>query len=276
MAAKTRWGKLRSVLLSNAKHVPNSSNTSRNNNSSNSSQTRHAGFTLFSKRCVAECASGHRVTEYDILPRTNTTASLPQPSPSIASPTNNNNNNVKQKKLQVHEKIWEARLQDLVAAQQCDVDNTGNVCLWPSEEVLGWVLLSLADSLNGKRVCELGAGMTGLAGMALACVSQPAEILITDGNPQCAECLQRNIQANMACSTSSQCLLLFRLLLRSVRAVVVVVASGLLRLPLSASPFLPLSLSLCFRLRSSVLFVVAACVGVVPIHSHRISRSHTR
>ncbi len=64
-------------------------------------------------------------------------------------------------------------------------NNTGNVCVWPSEEVLAyWCAQRLGTSscgnnsgsaaaslsmFHGKRVCELGAGRAGLAGLTGAC-----------------------------------------------------------------------------------------------------------
>ena len=40
-----------------------------------------------------------------------------------------------------------------------------------------------SSSMAGCRVLELGAGMSGLAGLGLAACSLAAEVVITDGNP---------------------------------------------------------------------------------------------
>ena len=56
-------------------------------------------------------------------------------------------------------------LKDLVshrADDGCGVDNTGNVRLWPCEELLAWLALTqLHDAVVGRCVVELGAGMCG-------------------------------------------------------------------------------------------------------------------
>lgn len=89
-------------------------------------------------------------------------------------------------------------------------DNTGNVRLWPSELILTHTLLC-PDMYPGlwirimraqqsiKNICELGAGMTGSAGLAatLSPHLQPDFVLLTDGNERCVESLQRNIEHHL-------------------------------------------------------------------------------
>ena len=90
-------------------------------------------------------------------------------------------------------------LAEFSVAQSSGVDNTGNVCLWPAEEVLAWYCCRGAASdaarWAGKRVLELGAGV-GVAAFLLA-RAQPGidSLLVTDGNPLVAETLAHNVAA---------------------------------------------------------------------------------
>lgn len=63
---------------------------------------------------------------------------------------------------------------------------TGTTCMAP----LSLFGSPLASSMAGGRVLELGAGMSGLAGLGLAACSRAAEVVITDGNPDALKNLE--------------------------------------------------------------------------------------
>ena len=61
-------------------------------------------------------------------------------------------------------------------------NNTGNVCVWPSEECLAVYSLNNREIFKDKNVLELGGGMTSLAGFLLAAAAEPRLVHLTDGN----------------------------------------------------------------------------------------------
>jgi len=69
--------------------------------------------------------------------------------------------------------------------QMTGFNNTGNVCVWPSEECLA---LYLANNYNRGEfkgsVLELGGGQTCLAGLLFAALQPQAKVLLTDGNEE--------------------------------------------------------------------------------------------
>ncbi|KAJ3231848.1 hypothetical protein HDU78_007467 [Chytriomyces hyalinus] len=78
--------------------------------------------------------------------------------------------------------------------------NTGNVRIWNSEHVMAyWAAIKNPELFRGKSVLELGSGMTGLAGLAIASAANPASVHVTDGNPTSVASLQSNIARNLSC-----------------------------------------------------------------------------
>ena len=75
-------------------------------------------------------------------------------------------------------------------------NNTGNVCVWPSEEVLARYCLRNPEQFRGKSVIELGGGMSCLAGLLLALTGVPSSVRLTDGNKTSVENVRRIIEAN--------------------------------------------------------------------------------
>ncbi|KAF3529195.1 hypothetical protein DY000_02036460 [Brassica cretica] len=86
-------------------------------------------------------------------------------------------------------------LNDFEISNRHNIDNTGLVCQWPSEEVLAYFCMSQPDRFRGKRVIELGSGY-GLAGLVIAAATEASQVVISDGNPQVVNYIKRNIESN--------------------------------------------------------------------------------
>ncbi|XP_045595974.1 calmodulin-lysine N-methyltransferase isoform X2 [Procambarus clarkii] len=94
---------------------------------------------------------------------------------------------------------------DFSPSELTGFNNTGNVCIWPSEEILTYYCLSNLKIFSGKSVLELGGGMTCLAGMLVSASGGPSNMVLTDGNALSVNnvkvSLQRNDLPSKTCSS---------------------------------------------------------------------------
>ncbi|XP_078448294.1 S-adenosyl-L-methionine-dependent methyltransferases superfamily protein [Wolffia australiana] len=86
-------------------------------------------------------------------------------------------------------------LRDFEISNRFNIDNTGLICSWPSEDVLAYFCLKKKHMFSGKKVIELGSGY-GLAGLTIAVGTDACEVIISDGNPQVVDYLRHNIKNN--------------------------------------------------------------------------------
>lgn len=75
-------------------------------------------------------------------------------------------------------------------------NNTGNICVWPSEEVLAYYVLFNKNYFKGKTVLELGGGMSCLAGLFIAKYTEALHVHLTDGNCTSVKNVKRILEEN--------------------------------------------------------------------------------
>ncbi|XP_007046678.2 PREDICTED: calmodulin-lysine N-methyltransferase [Theobroma cacao] len=166
-ASSLRWGILRRAVLHRAKNTDESQ--------------------LGMKRISRKAAKGFNLIPWQVLHHDHDSrdARLCYTLPVQGSP-----------KLVLTQRVDDtADLSDFEMCNRYNIDNTGLVCQWPSEDVLAYFCLSHAYMFRSKRVIELGSGY-GLAGLAIAAATEAFEVVISDGNPQVVDYIQHNINMN--------------------------------------------------------------------------------
>lgn len=84
----------------------------------------------------------------------------------------------------------------ITATDLMGFNNTGNVCVWPSEEALAFHALTDIGSFTDKMVLELGGGMTCLAGLLVAKYGRSYGVHLTDGNGMSVENVRKTCRLN--------------------------------------------------------------------------------
>lgn len=78
-------------------------------------------------------------------------------------------------------------------------NNTGNVCIWPSEEILAVYCLEHLEEFQKKSVMELGCGKGPLAGLMVAVNCDTVQrVVFTDGNEQSVANVKTSLPMNKA------------------------------------------------------------------------------
>ncbi|KAF5278474.1 hypothetical protein FQA39_LY05963 [Lamprigera yunnana] len=95
------------------------------------------------------------------------------------------------------------RIRTFSAEDLMGFNNTGNVCIWPSEETLTYYIGANLHIVDGKSVLELGGGMSCLAGLICAKYGAAKQVTVTDGNKISVENVQISLYNNeFACPIS--------------------------------------------------------------------------
>ncbi|XP_065355822.1 calmodulin-lysine N-methyltransferase [Calliphora vicina] len=90
----------------------------------------------------------------------------------------------------------------LTATDLMGFNNTGNICVWPSEEALTAFVLSDLQAYNNKWILELGGGFTCLSGLMLSKYAKPYAVHLTDGNEVSVENVKKTVCLNeISCYT---------------------------------------------------------------------------
>ncbi|KAK5644674.1 hypothetical protein RI129_005974 [Pyrocoelia pectoralis] len=88
------------------------------------------------------------------------------------------------------------RIRTFSAEDLMGFNNTGNICVWPSEETLTYFIGANLRIVDGKSVLELGGGMSCLAGLICAKYGAAKQVTLTDGNKISIENVQTSLYNN--------------------------------------------------------------------------------
>lgn len=142
------------------------------------------GISLISVSEISEIGDSHMESKLSILFRNSRYVPI-YSSCSYFRYTTPSNRTIFTREVSEHRKF---KASDILSDKLFGVDNTGNICTWPSEAILFHILVTLPwlrELLNEKRLVEIGGGQTALAGLGLAIEGVSKNIIITDGHPHC-------------------------------------------------------------------------------------------
>ncbi|XP_044271784.1 calmodulin-lysine N-methyltransferase-like isoform X1 [Tribolium madens] len=99
------------------------------------------------------------------------------------------------------------RIRTFSAEDLMGFNNTGNICIWPSEETLSYYVCCNLGRFRDKAILELGGGMSCLAGLFAAKYAAPKTVTVTDGNKHSVENVQAALGYNQfACGVDCKLL----------------------------------------------------------------------
>lgn len=195
MAAKERWKMLKTVLLEK-KSVNNTPTYEAVDPSMTNSGRRFLSFDLFTVNCSSNGGSVDLVTENQQVDGAAATTAC-RNSVTWTRYCYTSSSGLEDQEPGLDLSVEVALLPSLFSLEDLQgFNNTGNVCIWPAEEVMAYYCLERREMFRGSTVCELGAGMTGLTGIFLAKTGLPNKVIITDGNEKSVKNIQSIIDRN--------------------------------------------------------------------------------
>jgi len=200
VVAKKRWKLLRKAVVEKARSVE----VNQENQDESISVRRISSFDLFLKTRIKEVADSKKIdtnsslkrkfVDDDVSARTCSTKSESEEAFSWFHYRPRNKDSLEPLKIRLHSP--KTCVQDL--ANFGGVDNTGNVCVWPAEEVLAHYLWKRPELVRDRVVVELGGGMTCLAGLVASKWCRAKSVVLSDGNERAVDNLKEILRVNDA------------------------------------------------------------------------------